>query len=240
MDYRKIHDSIIERSRIREADNVYYERHHVIPRSLGGTNAKENIVKLSAREHFIIHRLLFKMTNDGAKRSMAYALHRMMFSKTGKRDVLSSRKYETARKELHKFLKDTHASKTDPNYTEKHKARILKSWDDADDRRAEHSAKMSESITKWLEENHEEHRRISALGGAGVKNKWKNDEEWAAEQKRKISKYTSGSKNGMFGYKVMNDGKTQRKVTLKMQDQYVKDGWEFGSLKSRLKGGVGK
>ena len=38
----------------------------------------------------------------------------------------------------------------------------------------------------------------------------------------------------------MNDGKTQRKVTLKMQDQYVKDGWEFGSLKSRLKGGVGK
>ena len=34
-----------------------YERHHIIPRSLGGNNLKENIVKLTAQEHFVCHLL---------------------------------------------------------------------------------------------------------------------------------------------------------------------------------------
>jgi len=35
--------------------NTYLERHHVIPESLGGVNCKENLAKLTAREHFICH-----------------------------------------------------------------------------------------------------------------------------------------------------------------------------------------
>lgn len=39
----------------------YYEDHHIIPRSLGGTDDKENIITLTAREHYICHLLLMKM-----------------------------------------------------------------------------------------------------------------------------------------------------------------------------------
>lgn len=31
----------------------YSEKHHIIPKSLGGNNKKENLVSLTAREHFV-------------------------------------------------------------------------------------------------------------------------------------------------------------------------------------------
>lgn len=43
--------------------NGYVEKHHIIPKSLGGSNKKINIVSLTAREHFICHWLLTKMTH---------------------------------------------------------------------------------------------------------------------------------------------------------------------------------
>jgi len=39
----------------------YFERHHVVPRSAGGSNAAENIVCLTAREHFLAHWLLYRI-----------------------------------------------------------------------------------------------------------------------------------------------------------------------------------
>ena len=39
----------------------YVEKHHIMPRSLGGTDDADNIVKLTAREHFVCHLLLTKM-----------------------------------------------------------------------------------------------------------------------------------------------------------------------------------
>jgi len=57
MDYRLIHDEIISRARERCLEG-YCERHHVIPKCLGGTDDPENIVRLTAREHFIIHKIL--------------------------------------------------------------------------------------------------------------------------------------------------------------------------------------
>ena len=39
----------------------YYESHHVVPKSLSGEDSKANLVKLTAREHYICHLLLTKM-----------------------------------------------------------------------------------------------------------------------------------------------------------------------------------
>lgn len=36
----------------------YSERHHIIPKCLGGTNDKDNLVRLTAEEHFVAHKLL--------------------------------------------------------------------------------------------------------------------------------------------------------------------------------------
>lgn len=62
MNYQKIHDSIIENARNRKLPKeVYTERHHVLPKSMGGTDDKSNLVVLTGREHFIIHWLLWKI-----------------------------------------------------------------------------------------------------------------------------------------------------------------------------------
>jgi hypothetical protein len=60
MDYQKIYDSIIERGKNRIL-NEYREKHHIIPRCMGGTNDSENIVELTPEEHYVCHQLLVKL-----------------------------------------------------------------------------------------------------------------------------------------------------------------------------------
>jgi len=72
----------------------YGERHHVLPKSLGGSNAGSNLVRLTAREHFVAHQLLVRMTEGDAKRRMVFALKRTVSSKT---HVLNSRTFESVR-----------------------------------------------------------------------------------------------------------------------------------------------
>ena len=75
--YTKWYFCIINSSHL-DDDKVYKETHHIIPRKLGGTNDISNLVKLTARKHFICHRLLPKMLNEQHQRSsMIYALHMM-------------------------------------------------------------------------------------------------------------------------------------------------------------------
>jgi len=56
MNYQKIYDQIIERAKNRKLEG-YKEKHHIIPKCLGGPDNKENLVELTAREHFLCHLL---------------------------------------------------------------------------------------------------------------------------------------------------------------------------------------
>lgn len=61
--YTIIYNSIIERAKSRVLPKLSYkELHHIIPKSLGGSNSKSNLVELTAREHRLVHILLPKMT----------------------------------------------------------------------------------------------------------------------------------------------------------------------------------
>lgn len=87
---------IIDRAKTRKVDG-YVERHHIVPKSLGGTNIKDNLVSLTAREHFVCHLLLTKMTNGEDKKKMSRAFW-LMAKGTGKRYRPCSKLYEIARK----------------------------------------------------------------------------------------------------------------------------------------------
>ena len=39
----------------------YYERHHIIPKFMGGGNDENNMVNVTGREHYILHLLLMKI-----------------------------------------------------------------------------------------------------------------------------------------------------------------------------------
>ena len=72
--YSKCYFNIINRAKSRElSPNTYTEKHHIIPKCLGGNNSTDNLVKLTAREHFICHKLLTKMVLGKNKSKMFYA-----------------------------------------------------------------------------------------------------------------------------------------------------------------------
>lgn len=77
MNYRKIYDAIIERGRNRQLDG-YKERHHILPRCLGGTDDSENLVELTPEEHFVCHQLLVKIYPENSK--LIYAARMMTVS----------------------------------------------------------------------------------------------------------------------------------------------------------------
>jgi len=74
--YTTIYYQIVERAKGRNITG-YTENHHIIPKSIGGDNATENMVHLTAREHFICHWLLTKMTSGAEYHSMIHALNGM-------------------------------------------------------------------------------------------------------------------------------------------------------------------
>lgn len=68
-----------------------YEYHHIIPKSLGGTNDVDNIVQLPTRAHLIAHLLLWKAFPSCTQ--MSFAIHQMT-TRTGN-IAKSSRIYES-------------------------------------------------------------------------------------------------------------------------------------------------
>jgi hypothetical protein len=95
MDYAKLYESLIETRRSKGIPEGYKEVHHIVPRSFGGSDDPENLVALTAREHFVAHRLLAKMyPNSG----MVHAVYKMACSNlTMKRFKVTSRVYEHLR-----------------------------------------------------------------------------------------------------------------------------------------------
>lgn len=61
MDYQRIYNQLIERAVTRGTVDGYKERHHIIPKCLGGSNERSNLVELTAEEHYLAHQLLVKV-----------------------------------------------------------------------------------------------------------------------------------------------------------------------------------
>jgi hypothetical protein len=97
--YFRWYNSIILSAKNKQVSG-YTEKHHIIPKSLGGNNSKDNLVVLTAREHFVCHWLLSKCTY-GSK--MKYALWNLMHVKNvhqQSRHKITSRVYQLLRESL--------------------------------------------------------------------------------------------------------------------------------------------
>lgn len=81
MNYQGIYNNIINKAKIqfRSKQDAYFERHHILPKCLGGGNTKENLVLLTAKEHYICHLLLCKIYKNDIKirAKMLYAFYMM-------------------------------------------------------------------------------------------------------------------------------------------------------------------
>lgn len=90
--YLKLYLAIVNSPHLEE-ENM--ERHHVLPRSLGGLDGP-NVVKMSSRKHFLCHYLLPKFLSGAAKAKMINAFS-IMKTSPGNPRYVNSRLYESYR-----------------------------------------------------------------------------------------------------------------------------------------------
>lgn len=60
MNYESHYNRLINNAKA-QSRICYTEAHHIIPRCMGGTDDKENIVNLTPEEHYVAHQLLVKI-----------------------------------------------------------------------------------------------------------------------------------------------------------------------------------
>ena len=121
--YRKWYNNIINCANSRIVEG-YTERHHIVPKSLGGTDDVSNLVKLTAREHFICHLLLTKFTTGHNKKLMNFALGKFIQNSPLQQRIFNSWEYGKIRESIstartgHK-----HSEETKKKMSEKAKGR---------------------------------------------------------------------------------------------------------------------
>ena len=169
----------------------YTESHHIIPKSLGGTDAKQNLVKLTAREHFIAHWMLWKVYRN-VQMAMAFNFMRCAPSVNSAR-YINSKIYETLREELSKVLTESLSGENHPFYGKRHsketKEKIARTLTGV--------KRSKESIEKQFTSRTRNECKPPMLGK-------KHSDKFKTEN----SKRMSGNNNPMFGVKRfwVNDG----------------------------------
>lgn len=105
--YSKWYYNIINNATTRER-NGYTEKHHIIPKSLGGSNSIENLVRLTGKEHYICHLLLVKMTIGDNRKKMLHAIWSFIrSSKNQNRQKITGKRYERIRQEFSQMLSES-------------------------------------------------------------------------------------------------------------------------------------
>jgi hypothetical protein len=102
VDYQQIYCNLINFRKNNPAPG-YTERHHILMRSMGGSNDPSNLVVLTGREHWVAHLLLDKIHNN---QQTAFACHMMAMrcEERGIPYIKNSRMYETIRNKCAKFV----------------------------------------------------------------------------------------------------------------------------------------
>lgn len=78
----------------------YSEKHHIIPKSLGGTDSKDNLIILTARQHYVAHWILARALGGSAARAF------FMMSNFGRYGKTNSKTYDIAREEYSKLASE--------------------------------------------------------------------------------------------------------------------------------------
>lgn len=194
--YTKWYYNIVKNAKSRVILDGYTEKHHIVPRCMGGKDG-DNIVTLTAKEHFICHRLLIKMVTGQTKCRLSYAL--LWFTRKNpnhKRPTITSRQYETIRKEVAKASSILHKGKIVSEETIK-KQKMTKAQNKY--KHSEESKRLISMKSKLMWENNKEMMcavhstpEIREKISKGNKGK-KRTKEVCAD----ISKRTAGNKNPM-------------------------------------------
>lgn len=155
--YTKWYYELIETRRHNVKTN-YTECHHIVPRSLGGSDNADNLVHLTYREHFIAHLLLSKMFTGVSKIKMSFAARQMLgtYCPNSKIYEIVKRNANTASKELwtdvewaSKIIAERKNRLADPEVRSKMSEIMLDVWQ-RPEYKEKHKASMQQIQTEEL------------------------------------------------------------------------------------------
>lgn len=120
MNYQKIYDQLVQKKHL-FSNSDYFEIHHKIPKSIGGKNDLSNLVKLTAREHYIAHLLLVKiakqLNDDKMYVKMLHAFNCMRWGRNnGARSFkFNSRLYQSVKEKFSKIRSNEMKTNKNPS-----------------------------------------------------------------------------------------------------------------------------
>ena len=125
MNYQKHYDNLMKtRKAYCSFGNLeYWEKHHIVPKCMNGSNDESNLVLLTAREHYIAHVLLTKIFDSDTKYKMKLAMGQFTRSSGNQDRILNSRQFELCKKLVSESIKYLHSGKSKPK-TPEHRRKI--------------------------------------------------------------------------------------------------------------------
>jgi hypothetical protein len=247
--YSKLYCNITSNAKQRITEG-YTELHHIIPQSMGGSNDKENLVELTAREHFICHWLLVKMTEGDDRSKMLYALKGM------KAENKHQQRYHT---KITARVYETYRIEHSINHSKVMKAKNLVPWNKGgveitDEHRENLQNAARNRKIDPIKQAEGQQKRIAKVTGRkdsdeaklkkslALKGKLKGP--MSEEQKIKISENSKGIKKkeghgsnvakANIGCISINKDHTEKKVKKYTLQSYLDDGWQLGGKKRKL------
>jgi hypothetical protein len=207
--YKQWHDNIIANGKKRKLIG-YKEVHHILPKSLGGSNDKSNLVELTAREHFLVHLLLCKFTLGQAKMKMSYAFHAMCSFKNARRyNKVNSRLVEKIRSNF--------------KFTKEHRQKISK---------AQIGNKRAVGNKNNLGRKFSKETRLK-MSKARMGNKNALGLRHSEEFKQRIKNINKGNKY-CLGKRYLNKDGKNLVVNKSEVDKYLKQGYKLGMDRSYI------
>ena len=244
--YSKLYYEITYNAKKRSTEG-YTELHHIIPQSMGGSNDKENLVDLTAREHFICHWLLIKMTESEDRSKMLYALNGMKAENRYQQRYhtkITARVYEKYRiehAENHsKRMKGRPAwnkgRKLEGIELEEHRERTRNRTVDLD-KRAMGQQKRIAKVTGRKDSDEAKLKKSLALKG---KPKGPMSEEQKLVRsitmtgQKKTKSHATNVANAVLGNISINKDNVEKKVKQDVLQSYLDDGWQLGGKKRKM------
>lgn len=147
----------------------YCEKHHIVPKSVDSKLSKNkyNIIKLTAKEHFIAHQLLCEIFIGDLKCKMTLALNLMMYPNATTKYIPDADTYEKVRLESRKSRSELFSGSNNPFYGHKHSEVSRKKMSE--------SSKGQVAWNKGMEMSDEYKRKVSECAiGKKIPNRSKN------------------------------------------------------------------
>lgn len=246
--YSKLYYKITSNAKQR-INEGYTELHHIIPQSMGGSNDKENLVELTAREHFICHWLLIKMTEGDDRSKMLYALKGM------KAENKHQQRYHT---KITARVYETYRIEHSINHSKVMKAKNLVPWNKGgieitDEHRENLQNAARNRKIDPIKQAEGQQKRIAKVTGRkdsdeaklkkslALKGKLKGPMSEEEKLKRsltqkgvaKVKTHGANVANAVLGNISINKDNTEKKVKKDVLQSYLDQGWQLGGKKRK-------